>query len=76
MSDQAKALPGTLTVIEAIKGGFDGVFYIAVPCADYDAFVALPAAVEYEGQVCGKTGWNSDRCRGYYSSERKVAFAK
>lgn len=42
-------------------------------CSDFDAYKALPDVVSYEGIVCGKTGWNSDRGHGYYKSTAKVA---
>jgi hypothetical protein len=39
-----------------------------VSCRDYDEFVALPDAIEVEGKILGKTGWNSDRNYACYKS--------
>ncbi len=73
MSNRANPVEGSITVISAVT--MEGNLWIEVPCADYDVFSALPAAIEYCGKVCGKTGWNSDRCVAYFSSGRKVATA-
>jgi hypothetical protein len=74
MSNQAKSVPGSVEAINSYKDKVDGVFFVIVPCPDYDAFASLPAAIEYEEIVCGKTGWNSDRGEAYYNS--KHGFAK
>ena len=34
---------------------------VEVDCCDYDDYRLLPAAIEVEGKILGKTGWNSDR---------------
>jgi len=47
-----------------------------VDCADYRAYKALPAAIEFEGATLVRTGWNSDACRAYYQQGAPVAFAK
>ena len=52
----------------------EGVLCLVVDCADFDAYKGLPAALSYEGRVCGKTGWNSDKNVAYFQSNRTVAF--
>lgn len=46
---------------------------LTTTCPDYDAYKALPDAVEFGGAVFGKTGWNSDRGDAYYKSDAMVA---
>jgi hypothetical protein len=41
---------------------------IEVNCAYFDAYVTLPEAVEFRGEVYGKTGWNSDNCKACYKT--------
>lgn len=71
---QAQAVPGAVVILEAGKLP-DGVGFLAVPCIDFDAFDALPAAVRFADTVYGKTGWNSDHGRGYYRTDGALAFA-
>jgi len=47
---------------------------LVVSCTDYDEYRALPAALRFEGQLYGRTGWNSDRGQAYYRAGHKVAF--
>jgi hypothetical protein len=68
---EAKAVVAAVSVISSYK--LEGALWVEVPCSGYEALEALPAALEYEGKVCGRTGWNSDRGVAYYSSSRKVA---
>ena len=51
----------------------DGIRCLSVACHDFDHFKSLPAAVRYDGQTFGKTGWNSDTGFGYYRSDAKIA---
>lgn len=44
-----------------------------VDCRDSSAYCALPAAIELEGEVLGRTGWNSDLGRAYFKRSCKVA---
>gem|GEM_PF-4522758 len=46
----------------------DGQVVAEVDCDGYDSFVALPDAIEVEGNVLGKTGWSSDRNYACYKS--------
>jgi hypothetical protein len=42
-------------------------------CLDYDAFKALPKAVEYDGRQYSLTGWNSDTGRACYKTGLPLA---
>jgi hypothetical protein len=46
----------------------EGATVAEVSCRDYDEFVALPDAIEVEGNILGKTGWSSDRNYACYKS--------
>jgi len=46
----------------------DGAVVVITDCADYDAYRALPDAIEVEGHLLGKTGWNSDRGTACFKS--------
>lgn len=53
---------------------YQGITYIAVAIdADdpYRSFKKLPAAIEYQGTVCGKTCFDSDKNLAYYRSDAK-----
>ena len=51
----------------------DDVLVVGTSCRDADDFVRLPRAVEFDGKLLGRSGWNSDRCLAYYRSDRAVA---
>ena len=51
----------------------NGVKVLLVPCIDYDALRALPAAVAFEGVKFGRTGWNSDSHVAYYRNDALIA---
>jgi hypothetical protein len=59
----------------AIKAlyNLDNELIIEVDCTDYDAFKALPKAVEVQGKLLALTGWNSDRCYACYKERGLVA---
>lgn len=60
--------------ISLVEHGFlDGVTYCVVDCQDFDQYKELPSAVSFNGVLCGKTGWNSDKNRAYYQSTGLVA---
>jgi hypothetical protein len=46
----------------------EGEYVAEVDCSGFDDFKALPSAIEYDGKVLGKTGWNSDSNRACYKS--------
>ncbi len=71
MMTAATAIPGTLEVLGVTNFGEE--FWLLVPCADYEAYRALPAGILFEGRTYGKTGWNSDTGRGFYCSARSFA---
>jgi len=73
MTKKAKAIDA-ITILTA--GTLpDGVKYLEAACADYDAYSALPQAVECDGRVYGKTGWDSDKCLAFYRTDARIAFA-
>ena len=39
----------------------------------YDAFAALPKALEYEDRKYGQTGWDSDKNLAFYCTSKKFA---
>ena len=53
----------------------DGQQIIEVTCADFDAYKALPDAVEWCGKILGKTGWNSDLGKACYKMGVSLAKA-
>jgi len=44
-------------------------------CSDYESFKSLPAAVEFDGHIYGRSGWNSDHETAYYRTDTWVAKA-
>jgi len=54
----------------------DGVGVLVTSCRDYDEYSQLPQVVRYEGEVLGKTGWNSDRGIAYYQTKCRVAYGR
>jgi hypothetical protein len=50
-----------------------GEIILETSCPDYETFKRLPQAVSFDGQVCGKTGWNSDRGIACYKSGCPIA---
>jgi len=49
----------------------DGDYFLTVdidPDDPYGSFKKLPAALEYEGRIYGKSGFNSDKNRAYYKA--------
>ena len=69
---EAKIVANAISVIESAV--CEGILCLTVDCHDYDHYASLPHAVSYEGKVCGKTGWNSDKNRAYYMGNAKVAY--
>ncbi len=51
----------------------DKELWLETTCHDYDHLKELPEVVSYEGIICGRTGWNSDKNLAYYKSTAKVA---
>ena len=71
---QAKPLENALSV-KSVETLPDGVKVVTLDCRDWAGFGQSPSALEYDGEVFGRTGWNSDRCVVYYRSDKKVAFS-
>ena len=51
----------------------EGTHVVEVDCADYEAWKNLPDAIKYEGNLLGKTGWNSDLHKACYKSGVELA---
>ena len=52
-----------------------GVGVLTVPCDDYKTYKSLPKAVAFDEREYGLSGWDSDKCVGYFRSDRRVAHA-
>jgi len=62
-----------ITILEA-QTLPNGVKVLLVPCKSYKALEKLPDALQYDNQVYGCTGWNSDSKVAYYRTDKAVAF--
>lgn len=51
----------------------EGELVLETTCRDYDHYTSLPEVVAYDGIVCGKTGWNSDKSYACYKSNVSIA---
>jgi len=47
-----------------------------VGCPDADAFETLPPAIEYQGRILAKSGWNSDYGVAYYRTDWALRLAR
>lgn len=64
----------TVLLLERV-GWLDGVTYLTVRTGgdgEYDAYKALPPALEFEGKICGKSCFNSDNGETTYRSDKPV----
>jgi hypothetical protein len=61
-------------IVITSHGIIEGQYVLETACADFDAYKALPDVVMFEGKLCGKTGWSSDRNYACYKSGVPVAF--
>lgn len=68
---KATIVPGAIVITSYAR--IEGELVLETTCRDYDHYKSLPDVVEYEGVVCGKTGWSSDRNYACYKSSAKVA---
>lgn len=74
MTGQAEAVPGAVLVVAVERCG--GTICLICRCEGmYEQFCTLPDAVSFQGEIYGKTGWNSDRGQAYYKNTANVAFA-
>ena len=71
---QAKPLQNAVNVKSA-ETLPNGVKVVTLDCADWMDFIRTPKAINYDGEVYGCSGWNSDRCVAYYRSDKKAAFS-
>lgn len=53
---------------------FDGHLWLELDCRNHEEWGNLPPALSYEGKVFGKSGWNSDYQRAYYTTRKTVAY--
>lgn len=74
MTNLAKPVVGAIVIIAI--GHVEGDCCLTTTCPDYDSYKQLPNAVEFGGEVYGKTGWNSDHGEAYYKTGTAVAFAR
>jgi hypothetical protein len=69
----AKPLENAL-IVKSVETLPDGVKVVTLDCRDWAAFGQSPSALEYDGEVFGRTGWNSDKHIVYYRTDAKPAF--
>lgn len=75
MCTTAKVVDGYINII-TVDGYADGLQCITVdidPDDPYGSFKKLPAAIEYNGRVFGKSAYNSDSNRAYYRTDTAIA---
>jgi len=69
----AKTIHDSIVIISSEK--IDGIVCLSTSCVDYENYRRLPKVVDFDGIICGLTGWNSDRQLAYYQSKTKIARA-
>jgi hypothetical protein len=69
----AIAILNSLVVLNSRN--LDGQLFAVVSCGDFSIYKALPAAIRYNGQSLGLTGWNSDSGLAYYKTGQRFAVA-
>ena len=52
------------------------ILTVAMESDDYREYARLPNVIEYDGQLFGKSCWNSDVYRAYYRSDMSIATSK
>jgi hypothetical protein len=68
---KAKVLHDVIALTVTCK--IEGETILETTCRDFDHYISLPDAVEYQGVVCSKTGWSSDRGYACYKSGGMLA---
>jgi len=68
---RAKATDEFLNISTAATVEGDSI--ITTSCPDYEAYSKLPAVVEFENKLYGRTGWNSDRGFACYKTSAPLA---
>ena len=67
LARDAMPYPGvSVCRVERLPGG---VAVVVVPCSDAEEFAELSGALQFEGEVYGKSGWNSDSCEAFFRSD-------
>ena len=51
-----------------------GAKCLTTDCDGHEGFFRLPKAVLFEGRVYGLSGWNSDKNKAYFRTDKQVAF--
>lgn len=68
-------------VVESVEN-YEGITFLTVSLGGgehwdmWQAYSKLPAVVEFNGTILGKSCWNSDNGRAYYRSDIQVARGK
>ena len=70
---KANVVQGAITLSATYNLGGETV--LETTCRDFEHFITLPEVVEYNGRMCGKTGWSSDRGYACYKSGAMVALS-
>lgn len=68
---KATIVPGAIVITSSAR--IEGELVLETTCRDYDHYKSLPDVVSYSGEMCGKTGWNSDRQYACYKSGARIA---
>lgn len=72
--DKATAIENTFVVEGKREERGESFIAIAIDPADpYGSFKRLPAGVEFEGKVYGKTGYDSDKNLACYATSAPIA---
>lgn len=72
----AKAAKPVADLVAVEPSTCDGDYFLTVdidPADPYGSFKKLPAGLEYEGRLYGKSGYNSDRNKAYYKAGLPLA---
>ena len=72
---QAKPVQNAITVRSA-ETLPDGAKVVMIDVADYIDYIRTPHAIEYDGEIYGRSGWNSDKHVVYYRTDKLTAFAQ
>lgn len=60
-------------IVLLVAQRIEGDLILETTCRDYDHYIELPDVVTYNGVMCGKTGWSSDRNYACYKSNAMIA---
>lgn len=67
----AHEVPRAIVILVAQR--VEGNLILETNCRDYDHYKSLPEVVSYQGTLCAKTGWSSDRSYACYQSRMAIA---